>query len=280
VTKDVRVISISQRGYKDSTPLTSDELALKVQPSEAHKRHNADLLLFLEFVTTELGAPKRSADGTGGIILVVWSKGCDLALGIYYFETPSSATFIAETVSSIIFYDPPESSSFGQTPDLIGEAIFKDIIPGEDLNFKFAKYAAGFFANSAKYLSEKGGDPVLEYYRSGIFDPEFEKREIAKDLDNIGQKSTWSLVDEREQRETAAREAIRKMAQSSLKTIGIMWGSEGIPACLNGSWLAEKWIVENGGQDKLRTKQIEGGNHFTHYYRPKEILDIVSELSV
>jgi pimeloyl-ACP methyl ester carboxylesterase len=268
------------RGYGKSTPLTPEEVSCKVTPSELHRTHTNDFFQFLNFVVKDLQLAKRSADGTGGITILFWSKGGSLALGLYYFATASDAALMDEWVSSIILYEPPASAVFGQPQDPTAIAILHKEVTDEDPGLRFGKYASGFFRNPPKYLADKGGEPVLEYYRSGIFEPEFQaKAKKASERDDMQAKLHWSLADEEDAREAAAHQAVEKIAHSSLKRVGIMWGSQGPPASLLGSWLMEKWLLEAGAKDQVRTKQVEEGNHFIHYYRPQEFWDVVLELS-
>jgi hypothetical protein len=268
-------------GYGKSTPLTPDEISCKVSPSQLHKTHADDFIQFLRFVVDELHVPQRSTDGTGGITCLFKSLGCALGIGIYYFGTPSSVALLDKSVSSIIFYEPPASEVFGQPLDPTAVAILHNGQADEDAGFRFAKYSSGFFRNPPKYLADKGGEPVLEYYRSGVLEPEFQKvTSKAADRDNMPSKLHWALADEPSAREAAAHEAVKKIAHSSLKRVGIIWGSEGPPACLLGSWLLERWLLEAGAQEKVKSKQVEGGNHFIHYYRPQEFWGVVLELSV
>jgi len=76
------------------------------------------------------------------------------------------------------------------------------------------------------------------------------------------------LTDAPEEREAAAKKVVENIAKSDLKSVGIMWGSEGPPASLFGCWLLEKWLATAGRVAKM--KQFEGGNHFVHWYWPKE----------
>jgi pimeloyl-ACP methyl ester carboxylesterase len=267
-----RVITISVRGYGDSKPLSAEQLALKSPPSELHQQHTTDFLEFLEYVTTDLGVP--TANG-GGITVLFWSKGCSLALGLYYFPRK---TDILNSVQSIIFYEPPAPAVFGQANDPTAIACLQTP-SNEDPGLRFSKYAAGFFRNPREYLASKGKTPpVLEFYHSGVDDPAFRARsKIAAERENMPAKQNWYLVDTPEEREAAAKKAVENIAKSDLKSVGIMWGSEGPPASLLGSWLLEDWLLKAGRVAK--TRQVEGGNHFIHWYRPKEFWTVVLELS-
>ena len=143
-------------------------------------------------------------------------------------------------------------------------------------SYSRSKYSSGFFRNPPKYLADKGG----EHYRSGALEPEFQRiTGKGTDRDNMPSRLHWALADEPNAREAAAHVAVKKIAHSSLKRVGIIWGSEGTPACLLGSWLLEMWLLEAGAKEKVKTKQVEGGNHLTHYYRPREFWEVVLELS-
>jgi hypothetical protein len=101
----------------------------------------------------------------------------------------------------------------------------------------------------------------------------------ALDSKNFKSKTSWFLADHIQHREFVAHQAVLKMVASKLSKIGIIWSTQGPTTCLLGSWLAEKWIGESIGKDKLAVKQVDG-NHFLHYYRPKEFWEVVLELSV
>jgi hypothetical protein len=120
----------------------------------------------------------------------------------------------------------------------------------------------------------------LEYYRSGVLEPEFHRiTGKAADRDNIPSELHWALADEPKARELTAHVAVKRIAHSSLKRVGIILGSEGPLACLLGSWLPETWLLEAGAKEKVKTKQVEGGNHFIHYYRPQELWEVMLDLS-
>ena len=277
VPSNARAITISIRGYGDSKSLSAEQLSLKSPPSELHQQHTTDFLEFLEYVTTELGVPQKS-DG-GGITSLFWSKGCSLALGLYYF--PRKTDILERSVTSIIFYEPPSSAVFGQAHDPTAVACL--LTPSdEDPGMRFVKYASGFFHNPPEYLASKGEtQPVLKYYHSGISDPAFRARSIvASDRDNISAKQNWYLVDVPEEREAAAKKAVENIARSELRRVGIMWGSEGPPASLLGCWRLEKWILGTEGcRVETKTREFKGGNHFVHWYRPKEFWSAVLELA-
>ena len=146
-------------------------------------------------------------------------------------------------------------------------------------SYSRSKYSSGFFRDPPKYLADKGGEPVLEHYRSGVLEPQFQRiTGKAADRDNIPSELRWALADEPKAREVA-HVAVKKVAHSSLKRVGIIWGSEGPPACLLGSRLLETWLLEAGTKEKVKTKQVEGGNHFIHYYPPQELWEVVLDLS-
>ena len=269
------------RGYGTSTRLSPDEIACRVKPSELHRTHIDDFIEFLNFVVNDLKVPTSSSDGTEGITVLFWSKGGPLALGLYYFGTPESAALLGKAVSSIIFFEPPNSAVLGQPHDATAVAILQTAISQEDPATRFMKYASGFFKNPPKFLADMGGEQVLDYYRSGALEPEFQKIALkASEKNDMPSTLLWSLADEEDTRQVAAREALQKIATSSLKRVGTIWGSEGPPASLLGCWQIEKSLVEFGANDKVRTRQVEGGNHFIHYYMPEQFWGAVLELSV
>src|SRR5579862_47724 len=112
---NVRALAFSQRGYKGSTPLTAEEASCTVPPSELHKTHVADLAAFIQFVAEVLRVPGRSSNGTGGITLVHWSKGCAAATGLFYFqnEHPVYKEIVDKYISSVVLYEAPTSAVFG-----------------------------------------------------------------------------------------------------------------------------------------------------------------------
>lgn len=282
--KNARGIAFSQRGYKGSTPLTVDEALCQTAPSELHKTHVADYAAFLQFVVEQLKVPQRSSDGTGGITLIFWSKGCAAATGLFYFqnELASSRQLIDKYVSSVVLYEAPLSAVFGVDPGDCANALFYHRLanPPEDPGFMFAKYVTGFFRNSPEYLTNKGGKQVLEYYRTGALEPDFQQfLGKVNEPEFLPSILHWFLKDKQEERLEACHEAINAMAKSSLKKIGILWGSDGPPECIEGSWIAEKWVKEVDGE-KLSSKQFEGGNHYIQFYDPAGFWESVLELSV
>lgn len=283
VPKGIRALSFSQRGYKNSTPLTADEASCKTPPKDLHRTHTADFAAFIKYVGETLGVPKRSADG-GGITSVYWSKGCSAATGLFYFqrENPEYKSLIDTYLSSVVLYEAPTTAVFGLSPDATGTAMFYGPSDGEDPGFRFAKYVTGFYHNSAEYLAQKGGPQILKYYRAGALEENFQQYSAkAYEGEFLPSILHWFLADEKDRYE-ACHDAFREMARSSLKKIGILWGSEGPPECLEGSWLAEKWLKEEEqktGEKKVATKQYEGGNHYIQFYDPKGFWDSVLEIS-
>jgi pimeloyl-ACP methyl ester carboxylesterase len=286
--KGYRGISLSMRGYKGSTPLTNEEATCKVPPSQLHRTHISDFVAFIEFVGKKLGVPKRSSDGTGGITTVHWSKGCAVATGLFYFmkENPTYKKVIDEYISSVVLYEPPTSAVFGMDPGDCANKLFYHQLanPPEDPAFMFAKYVTGFFHNSPEYLKNKGGQQVVDYYRSGALEGEFQsyskKVYEGEYLESI---LHWFLVDTEEERREACHDSFKAMVQSSLKQVGILYGADGPPECCEGSWLAEKWLTEEGakaGRDKVTIKQFPGGNHYIQFYDPPGFWSSVLELSV
>jgi pimeloyl-ACP methyl ester carboxylesterase len=286
--KGIRGIAFSQRGFKGSTPLTPDEIACTVPPSQLARTHISDFASFIEFVGEKLNVTKRSSDGTGGITLVSWSKGCASITGLFYFqkETPSYKDLIDKYISSVVLYEPPTSAVIGIDPGECSNALFYSRLaaPPEDPAFMFAKYVTGFYRHSPEYLSNKGGKQVTEYYRAGALEPDFQKYS-AKVFEGEHMQSIlhWSLTDDQAERYEACHEAFQEMAKSSLKRVGIMWGSEGPPECLEGSWIGEKWLKEEEGktgEQKVLTKQFEGGNHYIQFYDVQGFWKSILELSV
>ena len=259
-----------------------------VPPSQLHRSHVADLAAFIEYCSQKLRVPGRLKDGSGGITTVYWSKGSAAATGLFYFlkHTPSYATVVDKYISSVVLYEPPKSAVFGLEPGDCGHALFWDKRkePTEDTRLIFAQYVTGFYKNSGEYLANKGGQQVLTYYRSGIIEPNFQEY-IARvsELDYIPAILHWFLVDTETGRSEACHEAFREMAKSSLKTVGILWGAEGIPECVEGSWLAEEWLNEEaakmGQESKARTKQLPGANHYAHFYDPQAFWDAIVQTS-
>ena len=288
IPKGARGISFSQRGFKGSTPLTAEEAACTVPASKLHETHVSDFVSFIQFVGETLGVPKRSSDGTGGITTVHWSKGCALAAGLFYFAkgNASYTQLIDNYISSVVLYEAPTSAVFGLSAGDCSNNLFYGRLnpPPEDPNFMFAKYVTGFYKNTPEYLSQKGGKQVLEYYRAGALEPEFQSFS-AKVYEGEYLQSIlhWFLKDKEEDRFEACHEAFREMAKSSVKKIGLLWGSEGPPECLEGSWIAEKWLQDEEaktGEKKVITKEFEGGNHYIQFYDPKGMWDTILELSV
>jgi hypothetical protein len=288
VLKGSRALSFSQRGFKGSTPLTPDEVSCTVAPRKLHETHVDDYVSFVQFVGEALGVPKRSSDGTGGITSVHWSKGCAVAAGLFYFamEKPSYKQLIDTYISSIVLYEAPTSAVFGLSPGDCANSLFYGRLapPPEDPGFMFAKYVTGFYKNSPEYLSQKGGKQILEYYRAGALEPEFQQFS-AKVYEGEFLPSIlhWYLQDKEEDRYEACHEAFVEMAHSSVKKVGIIWGSEGPPEALEGSWIAEKWLKEEEektGENKVITKQFEGGNHYIQFYDPEGMWESILELSV
>ena len=78
-------ISISLRGYKGSTPLTSDEANCVVSPSQLYRTHITDFAAFIRYLGETLGVAKRSKDGTRGIITDHWFKAEQLQPGYSTF---------------------------------------------------------------------------------------------------------------------------------------------------------------------------------------------------
>lgn len=282
--KDARAIAFSQRGYKGSTPLTEAEALCTVPASKLHSTHISDFAAFIQFVAEELKVPGRSSDGKGGITTVHWSKGCAAATGLFYFQTenPLYKELVDKYISSIVLYEPPTSAVFGLDPGECSNVLFYHQLanPPEDPGLMFLKYVSGFFRNSPEYRSNKGGKQITEYYRTGALEPDFQKfLSKANESEFIPSILHWYLIDDASKRSEACHEAIVAMAKSSLKRIAIIWGAEGPPECLEGSWLAEKWIKEVD-PSKLATKEFEGGNHYIQFYDPAGFWQSVLELSV
>jgi hypothetical protein len=280
---------LSQRGYVGSTPLTKAEADCAVSPSQLHRTHTSDFASFIQYCGTKLGLPDRSKEG-GGITIVFWSKGCAAATGLFYYmdENPPYGSLIDKYVSSMVLYEAPKSAVFGlQARD--GEALkvlFVDQLtaPKEDPGFIFNKYVTGFYKNTPEYIANKGGPQITEYYRAGVLEPDFQQYS-AKIVEATHLQSIlyWFLEDAPAERYEACHKAIQKMAKSSLKTVGILWGAEGPPEFLEGSWIAEKWLDEEatrlGEKSKARPKQFPGGNHYIQFYDPKGFWDAMLEIS-
>jgi pimeloyl-ACP methyl ester carboxylesterase len=288
IPKGFRGIAFSQRGFKGSTTLTPEEIACTVPPSQLARTHVSDLASFIRFVGEELNVPKRSSDGKGGITFVPWSKGCASITGLFYFqkENPSYQDICDKYISSVVLYEPPTSAVFGINPGDCANALFYSRLaaPPEDPGFMFAKYVTGFYRHAPEYLSQKGGKQVTQYYRAGALEPEFQKYS-AKVFEGTYMPAIlhWFLRDEKMERFEACHEAFREMAKSSLKRIGIIWGSEGPPECLEGSWIGEKWLKEEEaktGVKKVVTQQFEGGNHYIQFYDVQGFWKSILELSV
>jgi hypothetical protein len=256
-----------------------------VSASELHKTHLADFVAFLQFVTEELKVPGRSSNGTGGITLVHWSKGCAIATALFYFqdENPLYKSIVDKYISSIVLYEAPTSAVFGMGPGDCANALFYANVattPPEETGLMFAKYVSGFYHNSAEYLANKGGKQVLEYYRTGAVEPEFQKyMGKANEPEFLPSILHWFLTDHPNQRFEACHEAIHSMVGSSLKRVGIIWGADGPPEALEGSWLVEKWVKEVD-PSKVTTKEFEGGNHYIQFYDPAGFWSSLLELSV
>ena len=286
--KGLRGISLSLRGYKGSTALTEDEAKCRVTPSQLHKTHIDDFAHFVQFVASDLGVPKRSNNGTGGITTIHWSKGAAVATGLFYFQNPLYKKIVDEYISSLVLYELPTSAVVGITAGDCATALFWSRLaaPPEDPPTMFSKYVAGFYHNAPEYLAGKqiGGKQCIEYYRTGALEPEFVGyRDKIYDGTYLESIFHWFLADNEEDRMEACHQAFKNMAHSSVKRIGLLWGSEGPPECLEGSWIAEKWLEEEeakGAEKKLVTKQFEGGNHYLQFYQPAGFWDAILELSV
>ena len=283
-----RGISISMRGMKGSTPFSPEEVECKVTPSQLHKTNIADFAAFLEYVATQLGVPKRSKDGTGGITTVHWSKGCAVATGLFYYmkDNPSYRDLVDKYISSIVCYEAPTSAVIGLDPGDCANGLFYHRLanPPEDPGWMFAKYVTGFYHNSPEYLANKGGPQCTEYYRSGALEPDFQKySEKVYEGDYLPAILHWFLEDKEEDRMEACHKAFQEMAASSVKKIGLLWGADGPPECLEGSWIIEKWLNEESkrtGEVKVATKQYPGGNHYIQFYDPAGFWKAILEISV
>jgi len=268
--------------------LTKEEAGCIVPPSQLHRTHVADLAAFIEYCGDKLRVPGRSKDGSGGISTIYWSKGSAAAVGLFYFakDTPFYAILVDKYISSVVLYEPPTSAVFGLDPGECAHALFWDKLkePTEDTNLIFAKYVSGFYKNSWEYLANKGGRQVLSYYRAGVLEPNFQEY-FAKvsEPEYTPAILHWFLVDNEAERSEACHEAFREMAKSSLKTVGILWGAEGLPECVEGSWLAEKWLNQEaakiGQESKARTKQFPGGNHYVQFYDPHGFWNAIIQTS-
>jgi hypothetical protein len=243
------------------------------------------LAAFIQYVGETLGAPKRSSEG-GGFTLVLWSKGCAAITGLFYFQhdNPAYKTLINTYLSSVVLYEPPTTGVLGLPPDATAMAVCYGPIAsgsGEDPGIIFAKYVNGFFRNTPEYLEQKEGQQIMEYYRTGAFDEDFQKYSgKAFEGDNLPANLHWFLADVPSDRFEACHEAFRQMAQSTLKKVGILWGSEGPPASLEGCWQIEKWLKEEKTVEiKVVTKQFDGGNHYIQFYHPKEFWTAILEIS-
>jgi hypothetical protein len=106
-----------------------------------------------------------------------------------------------------------------------------------------------------EYLEQKGGQQIMKYDRTGAFDEDFQKYN-AKVFEGGYSRSIlyWFLVYETSDRFEACHEAFLLMARSSLKKVGILWGSEGPPESLEGCWQIENWLKE-GKVGRLRLSQ-------------------------
>jgi hypothetical protein len=143
-------------------------------------------------------------------------------------------------VSSVALYEPPTTAVLGLPPDATSIAVWNGPIPscsGEDPGIIFAKYVTGFFRKTPEYLEQKGGQQIMKYDRTGAFDEDFQKYN-AKVFEGGYLRSIlyWFLVDKTSDRFEACHEAFLQMARSSLKKVGILWGSEGPPESLEGCW--------------------------------------------
>jgi len=286
--KNVRAISYSLRGYNGSTPLSPEEAECKVTPSQLHKTHVSDFAAFIEYLGTTLKVPPRSADGTAGLTTVHWSKGGAIATGLFYFQSsnPKYKSLIDKYISSVILYEPPISNVYGMDPGDCANGLFYHRLnpPPEDPGFMFAKYVTGFYRHSPEYKKNKGGQEVLQYYRSGALEQDFQgySKKVFEGT-YIARILHWYLTDDVSERYEAAHEAFKEMAGSSVKKIGLLYGSDGPPEGVEGCWIGEKWLEEEAkktGEEKLVVKEFPGGNHYIQFYDPKGFWDYILQMSV
>jgi hypothetical protein len=123
----------------------------------------------------------------------------------------------------------------------------------------------------------------MAYYRTGALEPNSRKYTLkAYEREFLMSILHWNLANEQSDRLEAVREAIRQMGRSSVKRIGMIYGTETVPECLEGSWFAEKWKLkeEQSGQKKLYVLEVPEVNHYFHFYDTKRFWDACLECSV
>ncbi|BFZ61148.1 hypothetical protein YB2330_002207 [Saitoella coloradoensis] len=103
-SKNLRFITYSQRGYTGSTPLSAEEAALTADPVACARDYVEDLVEFLEYLA-------RKEEGVEKVVLVGWSKGTNLCVGLLspLFTSVSSDIRARglKHVKSVVLYEPP-----------------------------------------------------------------------------------------------------------------------------------------------------------------------------
>ncbi|EJT96892.1 hypothetical protein DACRYDRAFT_119715 [Dacryopinax primogenitus] len=72
---DTRLIALNRRGYSGSGPIHQPTGTTPQDPTEPWGRYVLDLVAFIKYTAEVLKVPPKRSDGTGGIVLLAWSKG-------------------------------------------------------------------------------------------------------------------------------------------------------------------------------------------------------------
>jgi pimeloyl-ACP methyl ester carboxylesterase len=269
------------RGCVGSTALTEDELACKGSSKDFHRTHTSDFVSFIQFIIQQ-GLPKHS------ITLVGWSKGSSAILGLFYFQTDNTeySSLINQYISSVVFYAPPASAVFGHPPNPTEIACVHARISNpetlwQDLNLLFSRYVTGFFKNSPEFLDRQPVPAALEAYRIGLDEPHFRKyfSQVYEGETQLASSIHSWLTDEADKRNDSVHDAFRLIAKSSVKRIGLFWGTEEPASHLEGCWQAKDWLEKERARDRVECVQFQGGNHYMQYYEPEQFWKIVLEVS-
>ena len=208
----------------------------------------------------------------GGITIVTWSQGGTFVSGLFnLLETiPGMTDFVRDYVKSIVLYEPPTTAFWGLEPEMTAKALLRD--KEGDFAQLFMTYVTGFFPNSASFLSTRTGKTPFTVTHSLCDDPKFQ--ELAKDaVDGTNTAAIFHMHihDNPSEREETTRRAMLKMALSDdVERVGLIYGDQGPPECLIGSWMIEDVFKEAGKADKCALYVIEGGNHFAQMWIPQQ----------
>ncbi|KZT58715.1 alpha/beta-hydrolase [Calocera cornea HHB12733] len=260
IPTDVRLIAFNRRGFAGSSPVHQSTEVLPSNP-EAYGRYVLDLLAFIKFVVEVLRVPSKSENGSGGIALLGWSKGCAFLTTLLTSlstddELPTSLSLPRKTidpylaitrshVKSLVMFEPP-----GWTVGIpLRGPLFDESLPLADM-------ASTFISGCLQTFPPQ----YIETVKLSIDD----MWSTGHDL----QCWNGATLEEREESATKGFDNI----PPSIGVAVIYCAGTVIETCIAGA----EWMINHcAGRPNTTSRVIPGGNHFVMATDPERFDDAV-----